>query len=157
MPKAGDLDWGNLFKSEEEPTTLRKSNEHVPGAQHNTVMNHKVNERPATPVNKPGEVPRRPSNDEVASFILGGMNDARYRQATDEELFGGLVKSQEELDAMDKDWENTLNKWHESAAAPIEDQSALENKEWGSEIKSFNDSLTEEELQKRNMYVNRNE
>lgn len=172
MAKPGELNWNELFKSNTQKSDLRKTNtEKVPSAQYHmdkpSGTKHKnaysgpseeelKKKKPAEPINKPGEVPRRPTNIEISRAILANM-PKQMRQPTHAEMVAaakqmGLVKTKEDLEKAQKDWENRLNKWHEDAAKPIEDQSSPENQAWASGT-SFNDSLTEEERQKRNMYV----
>jgi hypothetical protein len=117
-------------------------------------------QKPAEPVNKPGEVPRRPTNIEISQAILANM-PKQMRQPTHAEQLAwakqaGLIKSQEELDSLQKDWENRLNDFYKTAKKPIENQNSPENQAWGSG-KSFNDNLSDEEKTQRNMYVGSSE
>lgn len=74
------------------------------------------------------------------------------KQPTDEEMFGHLVVSEEQIEKAEEDWNNTLNKHFDGQKTPVEDQDSAENRNWGNG-KSFNESLEEEELQKRNIYI----
>ena len=68
----------------------------------------------------------------------------------------GLQKSPEDLEKAQKGWENKFNTWFNDVSKPIENQNSKDNLEWGG-CKSYNDSLTPEELAKRNMYIDENE
>lgn len=69
-------------------------------------------------------------------------------QATDEELFGHLVVSEEQLKKAEAEYENKLNKWYAEANKNVDNKDI----EWG-QGKSFNSTLTEEERLKRNMHL----
>jgi len=69
-------------------------------------------------------------------------------QATDEELFGHLVRTEEQIKKAETEYENKLNKWYAEANKNIDNQEI----EWG-EGKSFNSTLTEQERLKRNMHL----
>ena len=69
-------------------------------------------------------------------------------QATDQELFGHLVKSEEELKKAEEDYNNKLNKWFEEANKNIDNKES----DWANG-KSFNSTLTEQERLSRNMYL----
>lgn len=83
--------------------------------------------------------------DRLAKSILEGAQSNQYRQATNEELFGHLVPSEEQVEKAEKDWEEKFSGWYEEAQKPIEPQK--KSAEWGL-CKSFKDELTEEELEK---------
>ena len=173
MSKPGDLKWDDLFKNNEPKSNLRKTNtEKVPSAQYHkdkpvgTLHKNaysdqgKVSETPATPINKPGEVPRKPTNIEISQSILANM-PKQMRQPTNAEMEAaaqqmGLVKSEEELAQLQKDWENRLNDFHSEANKPVESQLSKTDEAWASG-KSFNDTLSEEERTNRNKFVSGNE
>ena len=69
-------------------------------------------------------------------------------QATDEELFGHLVKSEEELKKAEEDYNNKLNKWFKEVNNNIDNKKS----DWASG-KSFNSTLTEQERLSRNMHL----
>ncbi len=69
-------------------------------------------------------------------------------QATDEELFGHLVKTKEQIEKAEIEYEDKLNKWYTEANKNVDNQEI----EWASG-KSFNESLTEQERLKRNMHL----
>ena len=97
------------------------------------------------PILKKGEVPRKPSDQEIRRAILGNNP---LRQPTDQELFGSMVVTQEQIEKAEKEWDNSLNKWFEDAKKPIDNKES----DWASG-KSFNETLTQEELIKRNMHL----
>ena len=169
MTKPGDLKWKEFYKSNNSSHTLRKTvEEKVPSAQYHqdkpTGTLHKnafsgkeeVNQKPAVPINKPGEIPRRPTNLEISQVIMANMPKS-VQQPTHAEMVkaaiaSGIQKTPEEMAEKQKDWENSINDFYKSANKPIEKLDSEDNKSWGSG-KSFNDDLSEEELKKRNMYV----
>ena len=69
-------------------------------------------------------------------------------QATDQELFGGLVVTEEQIKKAEEEYENKLNKWYTEANKNVDNKDV----EWG-EGKSFNSTLTEEERLRRNMHL----
>lgn len=84
-------------------------------------------------------------------FAKAIINDTP-RQPTDEQMFGHLVVSEEQVQKAEQAWNGVFNKFYDSSAEPLEKQDSIDNLEWGNG-KSFNDSIEEEELQKRNMHV----
>lgn len=70
-------------------------------------------------------------------------------QATDQELFGHLTVNEEQMQKAEKEYENKLNNWYDSATQRITKD---EDAEWASGT-SFNASLTEQERLKRNMHL----
>jgi len=74
------------------------------------------------------------------------------KQPTDEEMFGHLAVSEEQIQKAEQAWNGTFKKHFEGNTTPIEDQDSMENRNWGNG-KSFNDMVEEEELQKRNMHI----
>lgn len=64
-------------------------------------------------------------------------------QPTDEQLFGHLVVSEEEMKKRESDWENVINNWHREAAKPVEKQDL--SKTWGSRGPIGKEEMTEEE------------
>lgn len=155
MPKAGELDWSDLHKSKDdyihEPTALWAADMYG-GGKHGVDPLNK-----AKPVNAPGEVPRKPTDDEIAEFILKGRDikgNLPLGQPTDEEMFGHLVVTEEQLQKAEHDWENKLNDFYKAAQEPIV-PSEEQKLSWG-EGSSFNDTLTEEERLRRNMFTDPN-
>lgn len=69
-------------------------------------------------------------------------------QATDQELFGHLIKTEEQIKKTQEEYENKLNNWYSEANKNIDN----EDSEWG-DGKSFNSTLTEEERLRRNMHL----
>lgn len=151
MPKPGELNWDELYKSEDssyshEPSALWAADQYG-GGKHGVDPLNK-----AKPVNAPGEVPRKPTDDEIASYILKGADAQGVGQWRDEDHLHKEVVSQEEAEQLQKSWENVFNDHFAQLDKPVEDQLSKDNQEWGSG-KSFNDSLTEEERLRRNMFT----
>ena len=74
----------------------------------------------------------------------------QMRQPTDEELFGHLVVTEEELEKREKNWENLLVEWERMVKSTQVDKN--QNEEWGNG-RSFNSYLSDEELEERKKYV----
>ena len=135
MAKAGELNWDELKKNDDykhNPTAL--------------FVNNPTGIAPkgeAAPRLAKGEVPVRPTDEQIRKAILHNAP----KQPTDEQLFGGGVVSEEEAEARQKAWETSMQKslTHPTIGKPVE-----EEEEWGL-CKSFNSSLSREELLKRNM------
>lgn len=150
MAKLGELDWGELLnKSKEEY-------KHEPTALW-TAQACGRKEGGVDPLNKAekrikeGEVPRKPSNEEIAKAVLHNAP----KQPTDEELFGHLVVSEEMAKKAEENWNTKMNSAFEAMKAPIIKKEDKDH-EWATG-KSFNESLTREELEKRNMYIDTDE
>lgn len=127
-PKAGDLDWSDLMKGKVgEPEDHRSRPVQARG-----------------PLNK-SERPPMPSDKEIRDAVLSGAP----RQPTDEELFGDLVKSEEELKKEHESWENTINKFYAEAKKPVEKQP---QGEWAGRG-SYMDELSDEEREQWNMHI----
>lgn len=135
--KAGELDWSELKKNDEKP--------HKPTALWvNSPECGVAPKGPATTRLAKGEVPRKPTNEEIAKAILHNAP----KQPTDEELFGGGVVTEEQAQKAQKEWETKLQK---SLTMPSIGK-PLEEEEWGT-CKSFNSTLSPEELAARNAYT----
>ena len=90
--------------------------------------------------------------------IIAGAFTGAGRQPTNEELFAHLVRPAEDLEKMEKDWENFFNQSFEEVQKPVDDivKSQLPpelQKEWTGG--SYNDLLSEEEVEERGKYVGR--
>ena len=162
MTKAGDLKWDELFKGKQPQQELKKAvnKEHVPAAQHKTVQDQPISKRPVSQINKPGEVPRKPPNVEIAEAILANM-PKQMRQPTHAEMVAvakqmGLQKSPQDLQKAQKEWENKFNDFYAEAKKPVDPEGYADESGWGSG-KSFNDGISAEELEKRNKFVSGNE
>ena len=132
MAKAGELDWSDLMKGQVGEPEDPKS-------------------KPLTytgPTLKKGEVPVKPSNEEITKAILAGAP----RQPTDEEMFGHLVVSQEQVDAAKEAFDNKIVDFFKEAQKPITGQTEVADEEWGNG-KSFNSMLSKSELEERNRFV----
>lgn len=97
---------------------------------------------------KKGERPRTPSNEEIAKAILYGAP----KQPTDEEMFGALVVSQEQVDKAKADFDNKIVDFYKEVTKPLTGETHVDDKEWGSG-KSFNSMLSKSEIAKRNMHL----
>lgn len=132
MPKAGELNWDDLYKGDVgEPADPRSQPLGYTG-----------------PTLKKGEAPPRPTNEQIAKAILAGAP----KQPTDEEMFGHLVVSQEQVDKAKDEFENKLNNFFDAARKPLTGQTEVEDEEWANG-KSFNSLLSKSELAKRNMFT----
>ena len=130
--RIGELDWSNLMSGDVgEPEDPRSAPLDKPLCE---------------PTLKKGEIPRKPSNDEIASYILKGASN----QWKDDDHLHKEIVSQAEADQLQKNWENTFQNHFDQLNKPVEPQT--QEKEWG-DGQSFNDSLTDEERLKRNMFT----
>ena len=86
-----------------------------------------------------GEVPRKPSDEEIRKAILAGAP----KQPTNEQLFGGGVVTEEQANKAKGDWENIINNWHTNVNKPVEKQDL--NKSWGSRGPIWKEEMSEEE------------
>lgn len=91
------------------------------------------------PILKKGEVPRKPTDEEISKAILSGAPS----QPTNEQLFGGGVVTEEEANKLKKGWNNSINDWYTDAKKPVENQDL--NKSWGCRGPIWKEELTEEE------------
>jgi len=94
-----------------------------------------------------GEIPKKPSDEEVRKAILEGAP----KQPTDEQLFSHLVVSEEQVKTAETKWENLFNDFYKSVRQPVENQAP--NKSWGSRGPIENETLTEEEERIRQIQV----
>ena len=69
-------------------------------------------------------------------------------QASDEELFGHLVRTEEQIKKAEAEYQDKLNKWYSEANKFVDNK----EEDWG-DGKSFNSTLTEEERLRRNMHI----
>lgn len=147
MPKFGELNWDELKKSddyEHEPTALWAADKHGGGKQGVDPLNK------SKPVLAKGEIPRKPTNEEIASYILKGASN----QWKDEEHLHKEIVSEEQAEQLQKDWNNSIDNFYKAAQSPVVPEDK-QSEEWG-EGASFNDSLTEEERIRRNMFTDPN-
>ena len=128
MAKAGELDLSDLHKGKvgEPADPLAKGD----------VRN----------ANKPVKATKEQLLKE-AEFILRGFLQKGLRQATDEELFGHLVPSEEQIKKAEHWYENGMNEAFKEMQKPVDNQ----EQEWGSGKMIDWDSLTEEEKAERNL------
>lgn len=130
MPKAGELDWSDLMKGNVGEPEAALSRPVKTG-----------------PVLQKGEVPVRPSDEEVRRTIMAGA----LRQPTDEEMFGRYVVTEEQAAAAKAEWENRFTNFFKTKHAPVESQ---DPKAWGSRGPIEKETLTEEEERIRQIPVN---
>ena len=136
MPKAGELDWSDLFKT----GTVQKEDE----------LSKSLGESQG----KKGEDATALQLAELLQKknLLQPLPDG-LRQPTDEELFGGLVVSEEEMEKREKDWQNKINDFYKAVQKPVEDQGSHANKNWGTRGDIQKEQLTEEEERIRQIPV----
>jgi|SRR5688500_7819581 len=122
MAKAGELDWSHLEK-----------HGHIERCEHplSAPLNLKKSAKGIDVVNQ---------FSELANSIIRDTPP----QPTNEQMFGHLVPSEEQVRKAEHEWENKISGFYEEATKPIEPQVETE---WGN-CKSFKDTLTEEELKK---------
>ena len=149
MTRAGELDWTEELNKSDNYT-------HVPTALWAADM-HGGKEGGIDPLNKSkkinedGEVPYKPSDEEVSNYIMKDMRNGPQAQWKDSEHLHKEVVTQAQAEELQKNWENALQNFYNAAKAPVLKKSE-EQEEWGSG-KSFNSTLSEEERLKRNMYT----
>lgn len=142
--KAGELNWTDFYKS--------KNNDdykHTPQAL--WVNDPSIGIAPkgdAKPLLAKGEVPKRPTNEQIAKAILANAP----KQPTDEEMFGHLVVSQEQIDKAKEDFDNKITNFFKEAQKQLTGQTEVPDEEWANGT-SFNSMLSKEELAKRNMHL----
>lgn len=140
MAKAGELKWDELYKSKKENTT------HTPSALWVNDPNIGISTKgEASPLLKKDEIPYKPSNEEITKAILAGAP----KQPTDEEMFGQFEVTEEQAAKAEKEWNSTITK---SLTMPKLGKSVNDEEDWGSG-KSFNSTLSREEILKRNMHL----
>lgn len=135
MSKAGDINWEDLYKGQPDHPTDHRSKP----------LGKPLNE----PTLKKGEVPKRPTDEEVRKAILHGAP----RQPTDEELFGHLVPSEEQVKKAEDTYKNFHNNFYNKVKKPVEDQLSKDNENWGCR-ESIYKGMSEEEKKKRFAFAN---
>lgn len=116
-------------------------------------------EQPVHPLAKALDKNIKTGADAVRDALTKGelpvMIDAP-KQPTNEQMFGHLVVTQEQIKAQEKAWQDRVGDWFKNANKPVDklnkSRSNIENREWAPG-KSFNDMLTEEELKERASYI----
>lgn len=85
---------------------------------------------PAHPLSKPvkagpvlakGEVPRKPTDEEVRKAIMAGAP----KQPTDQQMFGHLVVSEEQVKAAETKWNDTFNSFYKAVKEPIDNNAGF--------------------------------
>ena len=140
-------DWSDLF---ELNTELKKSDDY----KHNPTalfVNNPQGIAPkgeAAPRLAKGEVPVKPTDEEIRKAILHNAPRTPSKEDVEMHLLRqGLAYSPEQLKAMEEEYETRLVK---SLTMPEVTKFAEEEQDWGTG-KSFNSTLSREELLKRNM------
>lgn len=150
MAKAGELNWDELHKS------VKEEYKHEPTAPWAASM-YGDGKEGIDPLNKSkkrikdDEIPVMPSNEEIAKTIMHGTDKVGVRQATDEELFGHLVVTEEMAKAAQEEWDNKFNAFYEEANKPITSDTASE---WNGR-EPLTKGMSEEELAKWRMYTDK--
>ena len=134
MAKAGTLDWSELYKT-------GKSLE------------------PEHPLSKPlmkgktGAEQTKEFSKNIASDILNDFNAPDVRQPSNQEMFGGLVKSKEELEEIKKQeikgFDEKLHAYHDWQHAKIVKKHNFDPNSWGNGRPILDDDQLEE-LKKAN-------
>jgi isochorismate hydrolase len=88
---------------------------------------------------------------ELAKALFAKMAGPVGRQPTDQEMFGHLVPSEDQVKAAEDQWSNGLNKFFNEVRKPIEKQSALPD--FGRRGPVKESDLTEEEQRIRKIAV----
>lgn len=107
--------------------------------------------RPVTPgpVLKKGEVPRRPSDWEIRKTILSGAP----KQPTDQQLFGHLVPTEEQVKAAEEQWNGQFTRFFKTKHEPVEKNSPNDFGNRGPVNQNDPSQLTEEEQRIRQIPV----
>jgi hypothetical protein len=130
MARAGDLDWSNLTKGKVGEPEAAES-------------------RPLSKnSHKGGEKVTKEDLLTDANKIITGFLSKGIAQATDEQLFGHLVVSEEQIKKSEEDWTNTFNNFFNQVNKNVDNI----DHEWG-DGKSFNSKLSEQELAARNSFI----
>lgn len=84
----------------------------------------------------------------IVNEILDGFKQEGIRQPTDQEMFGSLVKSEEEIDSAKKlarkEWEATLSKTYEGWQSGLTKAHNFDTKSWGNNRPILDDDQLEE-------------
>ena len=140
-------DWSDFYEDKKEETYV-----HRPSAL--WVNDSSVGVAPksntAEPTLKKGEVPRKPSNEEIANYILKGVKSGPLGQWKDSDHLHREVVTEAQAKELQKNWENAIDNFYKAAQSPVNPQK--QDTDWGSG-KSFNSTLTEEERLRRNMFT----
>jgi len=144
MPKAGELDWSDLYDKTNDQKLEKSKNPKFDWLDYRHPNNKKEQTKAPEPILKKGEVPRKPSNEEIANYILKDMANNSFRQATDKEMFGHLIPTEEQICKAEEDYQNKINNFYKTATKPI---GKPVDESWSGGT-SFLDSLTPEERAK---------
>lgn len=145
MAKAGELNWDELKKNDDynhKPTALWVNDP-------SSGIAPKGN---AKPLLAKGETPVPQTDEEIRAVIMSGMDAPGLRQPTDQEMFGALVVSQEQIDAAEVAYQNKINNFYKEVNKPLTGQTEVPDEEWGTG-KSFNSTLSKSQIAERNRYT----
>ena len=143
MAKAGELDWGELYKTgklEQEPI-----------ADANVAKLAKMEVK--ADYHKTGTKPTEEDLRKDANHILDGWVNSPEAQWKDEDHLDTEVVSQEEADQLVKNWEEAINGFYQAANEPITESSDTAAEWTGRE--PLTKGMSEEELAKWRMYTDR--
>ena len=140
MAKAGELDWSELKKSDDY--------KHTPSA---LFVNNPSGISPkgeAAPRLAKGEIPPKPTDEEITNAILHNAPKTPSAEEVERHLIRqGLAYTPEQLAEMEEEYQTRLVK---SLTMRKVTKFADEEKDWATG-KSFNSTLSREEVLKRNM------
>jgi hypothetical protein len=136
--KSKDLDWSELYKT-------GHVDQQDPGSKSlaSTLPEGDVSNKGGEKISKSDLI------NEAMGIIRSAHSTPGTRQPTDEELFGHLVVSEDELEKKKQEWGDTLNGWYQEANKPIQKQPDNPN-DWGRG--PILDELSEEEREAWNMH-----
>jgi len=103
----------------EEARSLKKTSEETPWVRHSSIPNGDEEVMKAQKVNSP-QVAENIMANQLANMMAGKamLGIKPPAQPTDEEMFGHLVPSEEEIQKAENQWNNKMN-WLEEACKPI--------------------------------------
>jgi hypothetical protein len=144
MAKAGELNWDELKKSDDY--------KHKPTALWVNDPSSVAPKGDAKPLLKNDQIPDKQTDEEIRAVIMSGMDRPGLRQPTDQEMFGALVVSQEQVDRAEAEFNNKIANFFTEASKPLTGQTEVPDEEWGCG-KSFNSTLSKSQLIERNKYT----
>ena len=138
-PKAGDIDWSDLYKTGKSIAPEDSLSRPV------GVDSHKGGEK----------ITKADLLKDAEKIIAGyqgplGQPTKEQEEACIKALFPELAATPEELAKKEANWKNTFNNFFKEVNKPCDNKEVA----WASG-KSFNSTLTEEELAERNAFVGR--
>jgi hypothetical protein len=124
-----------------ETTLLFKTNETKQAGKNEVIERRKVD-------------PDSPEGQEIFKNFADSIRAGVPQQPTNEQLFGHLVKSEEQIQKEEEMYKSRLDFYNDWAAGRIKTsgEKPEDNEAWGSGT-SFNSTLSPEELKKRNTHT----